>query len=168
MKIDKKTKLRFWKKVKKNKKCWTWRACKSITGYGEFCFKNKMIAAHRFSWIMFYKKTIAKGKFILHRCDNPPCVRPSHLFLGTAKDNALDTAKKGRNGMHTHPEKICRGEKHGMAILSSKDVRYIRSQRLGPKHSKKQKMTLKELAKRFGVSYNTICQIAHKRIWKHV
>lgn len=81
-------------KVNKETGCWEWFGCLNKSGYGKFCYKGKHILAHRYSWIK-HKGDIGK-LFVCHHCDNPPCVNPNHLFLGTAKDNTQDCIKKGR------------------------------------------------------------------------
>lgn len=85
--------IRFWKYVKKTKNCWIWIGAKQNGKwkYGIFD-KDK---AHRFSWKIHYGK-IEKGMFICHKCDNPPCIRPDHLFKGTPADNMADKVAKGR------------------------------------------------------------------------
>lgn len=85
----------FWQKVEKKDYCWEWKASRSICNYGQFWFMGKMVRAHRFSWILHYS-AIPEGKYILHKCDNPGCVNPEHLYVGTAKDNYNDMMKKGR------------------------------------------------------------------------
>lgn len=91
----------FWEKVKENVTtgCWEWQGFK-IKGYGQvtrryngFCYVYK---AHRYSYSL-YKGQIADGLLVLHTCDNPKCVRPDHLFLGTQQDNIDDMYSKGRN-----------------------------------------------------------------------
>lgn len=88
---------RFWAKVDKSGNCWTWTAFKNPKGYGLMghvqADGNQM--AHRVSWVMANGE-IPAGMLVLHRCDNPSCVRPDHLFLGTAQDNADDMMRKGR------------------------------------------------------------------------
>lgn len=87
---------RFWKKVNRpSEGCWEWLGAKSV-GYGRiFGRNNKLLLAPRFSWELV-NGPIPNGLFICHTCDNPGCVNPNHLFLGTAKDNALDKVRKGR------------------------------------------------------------------------
>lgn len=90
MKPDEK---RFWKLVKKTKKCWIWMGNINPWGYGRFWFNKKNHFAHHF--LLWEKKPI--GKLFLHRCDNPACVRPSHIFFGTQKENFRDMISKGRS-----------------------------------------------------------------------
>src|ERR1043166_7633701 len=76
--------------------CWIWQGAKTTLGYGQVCINYKLIYAHRLVWELTVGP-IPKGMNVLHRCDNPPCVNPLHLFLGTQMDNVLDCRKKGRN-----------------------------------------------------------------------
>ena len=85
----------FWSKVEKTKDCWEWVGCKTDGGYGRYGRKIKLQKAHRISWTLINGE-IPKGLFVLHKCDNPSCVKPEHLFLGTAKDNTQDMISKGR------------------------------------------------------------------------
>ena len=91
---------RFWSKVEKTDGCWLWKSTKIPNGYGQMHFGHKYLRkpmlAHRVSWILHNKTNIPDGLFVCHHCDNPPCVRPDHLFAGTRSDNMLDCSKKGR------------------------------------------------------------------------
>lgn len=91
------TMKRFWDKVQKTDGCWNWKAgIRSLkTGYGCFKYKGKVIDTHRFVWFLTYGE-IPKGKLIYHTCDNRLCVNPTHLFLGSYRDNLLDAIKKKR------------------------------------------------------------------------
>ena len=86
---------RFWSRVEKSRYCWNWKAHKTPRGYGGICVNGKKQRAHRVAWTL-ERGEIPDGIFVLHECDNPSCVRPSHLFLGTQKDNMRDMIKKGR------------------------------------------------------------------------
>ena len=90
---------RFWTKVEKSDGCWIWKGSRHHNGYGYLHrgghTDRHPARAHRFSWEI-HNGPIPVGLWVLHRCDNPPCVRPDHLFLGTRKDNMVDCAAKGR------------------------------------------------------------------------
>ena len=100
--------VRFWRYVEKTESCWNWVGKGFYPGnYGSFYFKGKTRRAHRVSWIL-HNGEIPKGMCVCHHCDNPKCVRPDHLFLGTYKDNIWDAIKKGRSGTYkksTHCKK---------------------------------------------------------------
>ena len=89
---------RFWNKVQKGNKnsCWNWLGAKNPKGYGLLGIQYPERRSHRFSWYLHNGK-IPKKLFVLHSCDNPSCVNPNHLFLGTAQDNTNDMIKKGRD-----------------------------------------------------------------------
>lgn len=74
--------------------CWVWTAAKTKQGYGQFGYKGIMTGAHRVSYEL-YKGPITEGLFVLHRCDNPSCVNPDHLYLGTNSDNTRDLKERG-------------------------------------------------------------------------
>jgi hypothetical protein len=102
---------RFWGRVNKknNKDCWVWEGTKNYAGYGYLNLSGIRVKAHRVMW-MIYNHDIPEGKIICHQCDNPGCVNPNHLFLGTLKDNSVDMTNKGRNVAHKNPEKLFRGK----------------------------------------------------------
>ena len=91
---------RFWSKVLKTPTCWIWIATRNTTGYGQFSLFGKLVVAHRVSYELS-KGPIPTGLRVLHHCDNPPCVRPSHLWLGTQKMNMEDASSKDRFPVRT-------------------------------------------------------------------
>ncbi len=93
----------FWPKVRKTDGCWTWTACLDADGYGVVRFE-KVSLAHRVSYRLCCGE-IPKGMNVLHHCDNPPCVNPKHLYVGTQKDNSRDKESRGR-GNHPFGEDV--------------------------------------------------------------
>ena len=88
---------RFWEKVNKTKGCWEWTASKTGSGYGKIMYNGRLQGAHRVA-LMLEGTEIPNGICVCHHCDNPSCVRPDHLFLGTHADNTRDMMEKGRHG----------------------------------------------------------------------
>lgn len=115
---------RFWLQVNKGDGCWEWIGAYR-NDYGVVMFNGKRRAAHRVSWQMVFG-SILNSEWILHHCDNPRCVRPSHLFAGNPRDNILDCSKKGRwsNGNR-------KGERHPLATLSDRSAKRIREMYTG-------------------------------------
>lgn len=143
---------RFWSHVQKTESCWEYRP-----GNTERCdharvwYRGRNVGAHRFSYELAYG-AIPQDMHVLHRCDNPRCVRPDHLFLGTPADNIQDMITKGRGII---------GEKNPSARLTPNQVRDIRKlHALG--------LSRRELAMRYGVSYSTIGMIIRGENWKHL
>lgn len=135
--------------------CWKWSGAK-IKGYGRLFVAGKHKYAHRLSWEIHFGP-IPNGMMVCHRCDNPECSNPDHLFLGTAADNMQDKMKKGR-WKGGNKKGAVTGLKNGRAVLDWEKVALIRSSR-GIE-------TQQTLAQRFGVSPSTVSQIWNERIWK--
>ena len=163
---------KFWSLVNINPNgCWEWNAYLNKWGYGTFYYEGDVFLAHRVSWVICNSRS--PGQLcVLHKCDNPKCVRPDHLFLGTDLDNARDKIKKGRarigvmprGDLHWSrriPEKIPKGERNGHAKLSSEDVKFIRENYV------KRKVPYTFFAKKFGVEWSTIRSVVKMRNWKH-
>lgn len=89
-------KTRFWQHVSKSETCWLWTTGTDKDGYGKLKDGDRHLRAHRYSWELHFGP-IPEGQMVLHKCDNPPCVNPSHLFLGDAMVNNLDCKSKGRS-----------------------------------------------------------------------
>ena len=152
---------RFWAFVEQTNGCWLWTGALYRSGYGQFAVKRSTPRpAHRVAWTLT-RGEIPAGLMVLHKCDTRHCVRPVHLFLGTAKDNARDMASKGRQVFQRHPERAARGEVSGMAKLTADIVRAIRVRRVA-------KDTLVKIASDYGVSHQLISAVALRQIWRHV
>ena len=145
----------FWKKVKKTNSCWEWTGAKQQFGnlfYGWLTRKNKQYLAHRWSWII-ENGPIEKGLCVPHKCDNPICINPNHLFLGTQKDNVIDMLSKGRG---------CNGSNHKNSKLTEDDVRDLREM------CENKKVSINQAARDFGINYKTAWNIVQRLKWKHV
>ena len=151
--------VRFWDKVNHGGlyDCWEWQRQRNRSGYGMFRNPSlgRSILAHRFSWELA-NGPILDGLFVCHSCDNPPCVNPAHLFLGTALDNNRDMRRKGRerNGERA------KGMAHHAAKLTDDQVLRIRA--LG------NSVVKSRLAEHFGVNPNTISKICLRQTWQHL
>lgn len=146
---------KFWSSVDKSGECWLWTKGRISSGYGEFCTNRGTYYAHRVSY------ALAKGDpgklFVMHSCDNPPCVNPDHLSIGTCRDNSFDAWDKGRL---PHPP-IMLGEKNPWSKITEAQVREIRTLREGG-------MILRLIAERYGLSIATTQKIATRQAWTHV
>ena len=142
---------RFWTKVQKTNTCWVWTAMHDKDGYGQISDKPRSSKrrAHCVSWELLHG-AIPDEMLVLHSCDNPSCVRPEHLFLGTPKDNSKDMVLKNRQA---------KGSKQGISKLTENQVYIIKN---------KFDQTMRSLAKEFNVSEGTIWFIKHDLTWKHV
>ena len=146
--------VRFWKYIKKTPICWIWTGAVN-NGYGYFTLTDprRNMLAHRFSYEL-HVGPIPDGMMVCHECDNPACVRPDHLFLGTSQDNTDDMISKGR-------QKPVRGEKSWNARLSESDIQAIR-RRLASGESQV------SIAGDYNVHQTHISQINLGKAWKHV
>lgn len=157
--IDRQVKERFWARVSTGgiDDCWEWTAGCQTAGYGELRVAGRPELVHRISWQIHFGD-IPGGMYVCHHCDNPPCVNPAHLFLGTPKDNAGDMSAKGRHASHTQPH-LRRGTRSGSARLTEGDVLSIRERyALGG-------ISQRALAVVYGVSEPTIHAVVNRRNW---
>lgn len=145
--------VEFWRRVDKSGECWTWMGTMASSGYGKFCYLGKYRAAHRFSWEMV-NGPIPYAKLILHKCDNPKCVNPDHLSLGTTADNNRDKEAKGRSN---HPI----GINHGRAKLTDELVSEARQLfRMGHR--------LTHLSRKYRIDPATMADALVGKTWAHV
>ena len=143
----------FWSKVIKSAGgCWEWTGHKLPFGYGHICWGQKMTLTHRLSWRLTYGE-IPEGLCVLHKCDNPSCVRPDHLFLGTYLDNNRDMAAKGRSQV---------GSQKSSARFDEEQVLKIRAEYI------RGVFGYRKLAAKYEVAYGTIFQIINRLRWKHI
>jgi hypothetical protein len=137
----------FLDRIEKTNSCWLWKGTKNSYGYGIFLLPGeKPVRAHRYSY-EFHKGPIPDGLVVLHSCDNPLCVNPDHLSIGTRGDNNRDAKRKRRNA---------HGEKNGQSKLTAEMVAAILS-------SNEPQITL---AKRYGVGQGNISRIKNNHLWK--
>lgn len=162
-------KRRFWAKVciSDHTTCWEWIAHRNKKGYGDFRIGNKKYVAHRVAYIM-QKEELAPNALVLHHCDNPACVRASHMFVGSNDDNIKDKMRKNRqsrtgNGGKTRGQThlSCSGEKHPNSKLSTQIVQEIRRLAL-------RGITKRKIGERFGLAHQYVSDICNRKVWKHV
>lgn len=136
--------------VKRETGCVEWTGSTNRAGYGSIKVSGRTVLAHRASYEI-NRGPIPDGQWVLHRCDNPPCVNPDHLFLGDAQANVDDMMTKGRG-------RKARGEGHGAAKLTEEQVRAIRAD---PRK-------VRDIAPDYGIGKSTVSYIKTRKIWGHV
>lgn len=151
---------RFRRRVEKSEGCRLWTGATTHGGYGVLQRGGGgggLVRAHRLAYELTYGP-FSPDLDVCHRCDNPACVRPDHLFLGTAKDNVADMMRKGRQSMGQRH----RGERHPFAKLTDEQVRAMRREYAagGTSHGK--------LSSKYGVSERAVLNILHRKTWIHV
>ncbi len=143
---------RFEEKFVKTDGCWEWTAVKLRGGYGQLSVVGRLQYAHRVAY-QLYVGEIPDGLKVCHRCDNPACVNPSHLFLGTQADNMRDCCNKGRFADRS-------GERSGNAKLTTEQAKAIKTMRSEGARSD-------DLARLFKVSQSTVYRIIRCDIWRN-
>jgi hypothetical protein len=164
---------RFWAKVdvRGPDECWEWQAHRDPRGYGTFRIGNareetKPRWAHRLAWELT-NGPIPDGLCACHRCDNPPCCNPGHLFIGTRGDNNRDAAAKGRtlsgerHPSHTHPESWPRGQAHPNSTLTKELVVVIRTRAAAGESQT-------SIGADLGVKPSTVGAVVRRENWRHV
>lgn len=149
--ITEKVLQNFWKKVNKrsDNECWEWIGAKVRGGYGSSSIQKRLFQAHRLSWII-HNGEIPKGMLVCHTCDNPPCVNPSHLFLGTHLDNAKDRVLKNRQA---------RGDHWGKELKYPFDL-IIKIRTI----YETENISMHEISRRFNITYSHVNAILHRRV----
>lgn len=160
---------RFWSKVdiRGSDDCWEWKSGKRKgKGYGAFLFNGKNELAHRIAWILAFDG-VPEGIYVLHRCDNPGCVNPKHLFLGTHQDNMEDMVAKNRQasgdrqGLSADPTKAARGERHGRATITEDQAKAIKSYGW-------QGCRASNISIFMDIDQQVVSKILRGRTWKHI
>jgi hypothetical protein len=141
--------------------CWEWQRGRSRAGYGQLHAGGRTHYVHRLVYAAIYGE-IAPGIEVCHRCDNPPCCNPDHLFAGTHAENMADARRKGRIGVFRAPlERVPRGERHYRARLTEEDVRQMRGLYAAGG-------ALSAIARYMGLPLGTVHDVLHRKTWGHV
>lgn len=145
---------RFWSKVEKTDGCWLWTGSTHPFGYGQLSTSHgeRPARAHRLAYELAHGN-IPSGMHVLHACDNPRCVRPDHLMLGTPKDNMRGASARGR---------MLRGESHKNSKLTDIEVRRMRLLYLSGEYTQSQ------LSDQFGIDPANVSYIVRNKTWRHL
>lgn len=164
----------FWDNVDKTSDCWVWQRAKTTSGYGKLSWCGKLVAAHRLSWNLTFGD-IPDGINVCHHCDNPPCVNPNHLFLGTQLDNVRDMHSKARAPQNArgHVRRIQTTQKYWNSLSEDERKKRVdRCRRRPLTESDVQEIrkrieveSTNVLAKEFRVSRATISAVVTKKTW---
>jgi hypothetical protein len=149
---------RFWSYVDRRgaEECWPWVGTKDAHGYGIYSVRHRLYKAHRAAYYFNHGEIDAK-LVCCHRCDNPTCVNPAHLWLGTQRQNTQDRDAKGR----TRTGRLCGENNHGTK-LTPENVLWIRG------NYKPNELSTRKLAAMFSVSQTKIRQVLARECWKHI
>lgn len=141
--------------------CWLWKGGRNRYGYGSLTYDNTRWLAHRLAWVLTNGIAIEKGVVVRHKCDNPTCVNPAHLELGSRLDNLQDMVSRKRQNFFGRRKQRQIGERNPAAKLTAAQVVEIRSRR-------KQGEPLLTLATEFGISKSYVGNLVAGRKWQHL
>lgn len=150
---------RFWSHVRRSDGCWEWVGARNWAGYGVIRVAGRQTRAHRIAYQLVIGP-IPSGMNVLHSCDNPPCVRPEHLRVGTQRDNLADAQERGRK-FTPFRGRNQRGSANQGARLTEADIPVIRARLAASERHH-------EIAADYGVNRATISQVARGFSWGHV
>lgn len=145
----------FWAKVNLLGSCWEWTGATTEWGYGKLGYRGHDFTAHRCSYEYAFGR-LPDGMWVLHKCDNPPCINPSHLFLGAAKDNTADMYAKGRA-----PRIGAKGATNRHARLTDDEALQIRLDFAAGARPK-------DLADQYGIGSSVVNRVIRGVAWRHV
>ena len=162
-----KIKLRFWNKIEVVGECWEWTAWRFPQGYGGITIGGRTVRANRLAYILTHGE-VPNGLWVLHKCNNYPCINPDHLYAGTSSQNAIDrenspmSLKGDRNGSRLHPDSRPWGIKVNTVKLTPEQVLEIRnSYKFG-------EITANMLGDKYGLSSSNVIRIVKGKSWKRI
>lgn len=129
--------------------CWEWNFGRNDGGYGMFRLGNRTLYVHRYIWALFNDASLLPRRFVCHKCDNPPCCNPAHLFLGTGRDNIMDAKDKGRHNKQGYSLKLTADQVSQIRLLYETAAYSQRS-----------------LGRQFNTCHQNVSQIVRGRTWK--
>lgn len=163
------TEREFWENVdiRSADECWEWKRSKNTRGYGHLWMDGRYKLAHRVALELASHSCLLPGSKSLHRCDNPPCCNPAHLFPGTSARNTQDMVSKGRHShgarhyTRLHPERVGRGETHSQSKLMDWQIPYIKAMVLAG-------LPQRDVARAHGVGEAQVSRIVNGKNWSHL
>lgn len=155
--------------------CWHWVGKVNSGGYGSLWMGQRVLGAHVAVFTLCFH-AVPHGQHVCHRCDNPRCCNPAHLFLGTPSENMLDAARKGRNGSQQHPERRPRGDNHWTKRLPEKVARGEKVNASNRKLTREDVLAIraayragagsqKQIGDQFGIGHAQVSRIVHGIRW---
>lgn len=151
---------RFWSKVAVGDQCWDWQAARTSAGYGVFQLDGKAQRSHRVAWRLWHGKALPAEASVLHHCDRPICVRPDHIYAGTASDNMRDRSRRGR-----HPTRAILASRRSYVGASNPRAKLTSTQVAEIRELSTRGVHQRVLAKDYGISKGQVWHIVSCRQW---